>query len=206
MSNDPQDLTTQAEALMQEQRFGEAIAAFDAHLARRPSDAKALLQLGICHLLQRSEQVFLDIYHRAGRLLSALDAIPAEVARLWRLYRSLVAKVTATALVTSTVGLTACDKTEATPDPAVAPASSPATTAASTEPTAEPTVEPAESAATAPSATAAPTAPATATAAATAAPPSPPPPATTTTPAHRYSGGVVPKPTPAHRYSAGVRR
>ncbi|MBW2453899.1 MAG: tetratricopeptide repeat protein [Deltaproteobacteria bacterium] len=202
MPDEQPDLTARAEALMQEQRFAEAIEAFDTHLERTPADPRALLQLGICHLLDRSEEIFLDIYQRAARLLGALEQVPAELARLWRLYRSLVAKVTATALVTSTVGLTACDKTDALPDPSVAPPSTSSMGATETgEPTAEATGEVTATGEPAPSTSATSTATAAATATAT-----PPPPATTTTPAHRYSGGVRPNPTPAHRYSAGVRR
>ncbi|RLB64446.1 MAG: hypothetical protein DRI90_04570 [Deltaproteobacteria bacterium] len=196
MPDQRSDLCTRGEELMQEQRFADAIEAFDGHLVREPTDPKALLQLGICHLLDRSEQTFLDIYRRAGRLLGTMERIPAEVSRLWTLYRSLVAKVTATALVTSTVGLTACNKTDPIPDPVLAP---PTTSVVETaDPIDEATVATGD---TAPSASASATPVTTATSA------SPPPPATTITrPAHRYSGGVRPNPTPAHRYSAGVRR
>ena len=85
MPNQQPDLCTQAAELMQEQRFADAVEAFDGHLVREPTDPKALLQLGICHLLDRSEQIFLDIYERVARLIGTLEQIPAEVVRLWTL-------------------------------------------------------------------------------------------------------------------------
>ena len=93
------DLRTRAEALMRRRRFAEAIPLFERHLRDRGRDLPALLKLGICHLLNRSERAFLDIYERARRIVARLKKMPADVARLWAQYGDLVKRVTATALV-----------------------------------------------------------------------------------------------------------
>lgn len=98
------DLCTRAEALMKRRRFAEAIPMFKQHLRGHGEDLGALLKLGICHLLNRGEQAFLDIHQRARRVVAKLKKMPADVARLWAQYGDLVKQVTATALV---LGVTA---------------------------------------------------------------------------------------------------
>lgn len=98
------DLRTRAEALMKRRRFAEAIPMFEQHLRDHGDDLGALLKLGICHLLNRGEQAFLDIHQRARRIVARLKKMPADVARLWAQYGNLVKQVTATALV---LGVTA---------------------------------------------------------------------------------------------------
>lgn len=98
------DLRTRAEALMKRRRFAEAIPMFKQHLRGHGDDLGALLKLGICHLLNRGEQAFLDIHQRARRIVAKLKKMPADVARLWAQYGDLVKQVTATALV---LGVTA---------------------------------------------------------------------------------------------------
>ena len=56
------ELLRSAEELLRERRFGEAIEAFHLHLEEEPRDVKALLELGICHLLNGSRQAFHRIY------------------------------------------------------------------------------------------------------------------------------------------------
>ena len=98
------DLCTRAEALMKRRRFAEAIPLFKQHLRGHGEDLGALLKLGICHLLNRGEQAFLDIHQRARRIVAKLKKMPTDVARLWAQYGDLVKQVTATALV---LGVTA---------------------------------------------------------------------------------------------------
>ena len=93
------DLCGRAEALMKRRRFAEAIPLFDQHLRDHGRDLPALLKLGICHLLNRGEQAFLDIYQKARRIVANLKKMPADTARLWAQYGDLVKRVTATALV-----------------------------------------------------------------------------------------------------------
>ena len=208
MDRDRPDERARAEQLLQEQRYPEAIESFSAHLQREPSDPEALLQLGICHLLNREEQQFLAIHEHAARVIATATELPRGVPRLWTLYRSLVAKVTATALA---VGASAgCDhagtpspevSAEPTPSSAVAAsASAVATSTAAAAPTAAdspPTVVP--------TANASPTAAAKPTATSALVPSAKPTASVPVAPAHRYSGGVMPPTTkPAHRYSGGV--
>ena len=192
---------SRAEQLMKEHRFADAARELSERLGQQPDDPQALLELGICHLLNRSEAEFLRIGARAERIIAALESPPARVSRLWSLYRSLAAQVTTAALTLGAVGAMGCDRTTppadvtAEPTPTVSTAADqPATGAPADDPSgvggaAEPTAEPsAQDESAAPTATAA---------------------ATTTQvrPAHRYSGGVRPPPkNPAHRYSGGVLR
>jgi hypothetical protein len=218
MDRDRSGPRARAEQLLQEQRYGEAIEGFSSHLRAEPDDPEALLQLGICHLLNRSEPEFLAIHDRAAQTLGDSSELPGRLSRLWALYRSLVAKVTATALVVGAAG--ACDRAgpetasvSAEPARTTTPAPSEASAAASG--TAATVPEPPVPTPAAPATT--PTAAAKSTATAGLAPstkptataglgPSAKPTSTATVaPAHRYSGGVVPPSTkPAHRYSGGV--
>jgi len=99
MANDTPDSRRAAEESMRNHRLPEAIDAFREHLQQDPSDLKALLELGICHLLNGSEKLFLGIRDLAERLISAGRNLPAGVSRLWKRYCGLAAKVTAVALV-----------------------------------------------------------------------------------------------------------
>jgi hypothetical protein len=208
MDRDRLDERARGEQLLQEQRYPEAIDSFSAHLQRVPSDPEALLQLGICHLLNREEQRFLAIHEQAARVIATAPALPRGVPRLWTLYRSLVAKVTATALA---VGASAgCDHSGA-PSPEVSAEPTPSSTAAAT--TSAAATATAASAPTAaetpptvvPTAHASSTAAASPTATSALAPTVKPTATTPVAPAHRYSGGVMPPTTkPSHRYSGGV--
>ena len=97
-----------AEQAMKARRFGEAIAGFEAHLAEWPDDVRALLRLGLCHLLDRSEETFVAIHGRARALIEKLREVPADLARLWAHYQQLLRKVSATALVVGAMALPAC--------------------------------------------------------------------------------------------------
>jgi len=109
MSDVSTDLRTKAEALMKQRRLGEAIEALRRHLADEPGDLRALLELGICHLLNGSEEWFLAIRERARRALAAAGRTPAGVARLWRQYEALFRKVTATAVVLGAMTAAGCE-------------------------------------------------------------------------------------------------
>ncbi|MBC8871349.1 MAG: biopolymer transporter ExbD [Planctomycetes bacterium] len=93
-----------AEELLARRNFRDAVQQFQVHLKDNPNDLKALLKLGICHLLVGAEKVFRKIHDRAARLIEGLTHVPPDVVRLWKQYRSLFAKVTAAALV---IGATA---------------------------------------------------------------------------------------------------
>jgi hypothetical protein len=98
-------------ALMQSHRYEEAIALFEARLRDHPTDVGALLRMGLCHLLNRSEPAFLSIHDRATALIHELDAVPTQTERLWAHYQHLFKVVTATALVVGGVASTvACGK------------------------------------------------------------------------------------------------
>jgi hypothetical protein len=97
-----------ADQFMQSRRFAEAISLYETQLAIMPNDVATLLKLGICHLLNRSQQRFLDIYAQAQSLLAGLPVVPDEVSALWRKYEGLVVKVTAGVLVVGGLSLTGC--------------------------------------------------------------------------------------------------
>jgi len=94
-----------AEALMAERRFAEAIAAFERHLVAQPQDLKALLKLGICHLLSRSHGAFLEVHRRAEQVIARIGTLPADVVELNELYRNLLVRVGAASLVAGTLVL-----------------------------------------------------------------------------------------------------
>jgi hypothetical protein len=98
-----------AETRMKAKRFGEAIELYEKHLAENPDDLAARMRLGICLLLNRSEQGFIEIYHQVEAAVSRIKNLGRELARLWAQYQSLFAKVTATALLVGTVSLSAAD-------------------------------------------------------------------------------------------------
>lgn len=96
---------SEAEALMAERRFDEAIAAFEMHLAAEPQDLKALLKLGICHLLNRSRGAFLEVHRRAEKVIARMGTLPADVAGLYELYRGLLVRVGAASMIAGTLVL-----------------------------------------------------------------------------------------------------
>ena len=97
-----------AEALMKARHFAEAIDLFEGHVRTYPDDLHALLKLGICHLLNRGERAFLAIYDQARILVERSRVLPRDVARLWKSYKGLVYKVTATALILGAGTLAGC--------------------------------------------------------------------------------------------------
>ncbi len=103
-----QNTLVRAETAMKDNRYGDAIDLFTAHLDTEPGDLKALLHLGICHLLNRSEPIFLFIYDEAVKLKQTLGEIPKDVSRIFAQYEGLVKKVTAAALVVGTMSAAGC--------------------------------------------------------------------------------------------------
>ena len=103
MMTHSKDIQMEAASYMKAGRFPEAIPLLEQCVAIDPMDLKSLLHLGICHLLNRSEKVFLSIFEEATQLKSRLKEIPPDVLRVFTQYESLVKKVTATALVLGTV-------------------------------------------------------------------------------------------------------
>jgi hypothetical protein len=96
--------------LMQGRRYDEAIALFEARLRNHPTDLGALLRMGLCHLLNRSEPAFLAIHDRAGAIIRELGAVPRQTEQLWAHYQHLFKLVTATALVVGGMAeLVSCD-------------------------------------------------------------------------------------------------
>ncbi|HCF61416.1 MAG TPA: hypothetical protein DFS52_25890 [Myxococcales bacterium] len=90
---------------MAERCFTESIAAFELHLAAEPQDLRALLKLGICHLLNRSRGAFLDVHRRAEQVIARIGTLPADVVQLYELYRGLIVRVGAASLVAGTLVL-----------------------------------------------------------------------------------------------------
>lgn len=101
---------TQAEERMRLRRFSDAIPLFEQYLEASPGDLKALLRLGICHLLDRSEEVFRSIYHRAEELIQQMKSIPEDIGHLWQQYRALFLKISATPLILGVVALSSCSE------------------------------------------------------------------------------------------------
>ena len=99
MTDPEYGLARDAEGLMRAHRYREAIARFEVRLAEDPQDLCSLLRMGLCHLLDRSEAVFVAIYHRATAIIGELGEVPARARKLWFQYQQLVQSVTATALV-----------------------------------------------------------------------------------------------------------
>ncbi len=206
MSNRTRGSLTEAETLMKQHRVSEAIELFEGHLRAQPDDTRALLKLGVCHLLNGSERAFLAIYERANRTLERLREIPEDLARLWEKYRSLMVKVTASALIVGTAGmLPGCTKSGSEPSPQRG-ATSPSEGTGETQP-ADAAAQPGDTDLSAQASDAAPL-PSDASPAAKA--DATPKPASM----HRYSGGVYMKPKPKpetkpkpgtmHKYSGGV--
>lgn len=100
-----------AEKLMKQRDFSGAVNVLSAIMEDEPENIKVMLKLGICHLLNRSEENFLLIYEKAERIISSMKEIPENITHLWTQYKGLIAKVTAASLVIgSTVVSTGCDK------------------------------------------------------------------------------------------------
>ncbi len=113
MEQSDQDTLREAERLMKAHRYGEAITAFEARLAQNSNDLRALLEMGLCHLLNRSEATFVAIHREASQHIHRLGEVPPAIARLWDQYQQLFRKVTATALVVGTVaGISSCSETD----------------------------------------------------------------------------------------------
>ena len=105
MKNPRLSLLHLAERHLKERRVEEAVAAFRLYLRGNPNDVRALLQLGICHLLRRSEQEFLAIHRRVQALLARMRTIPEGIGRLWQLYGTLAVKVMAAVAIFGTLSL-----------------------------------------------------------------------------------------------------
>ena len=101
-----------ADLLLREHRFGEAISGYEARLAAEPRDLAALLKLGICHLLNRSEEEFLRIFQVAGEWVSTTAELSGDLQTLWNKYQGLAGRVTAGALVLGTLAATGCTAAE----------------------------------------------------------------------------------------------
>ena len=86
-------------------RLGDAILLYEKCTTASPDDLKSLLHLGICHLLNRSEALFLSLFEEAKALRARLGHIADDVQRVFSQYEGLVKKVTAAALVMGTVAV-----------------------------------------------------------------------------------------------------
>lgn len=106
-----------ADLLLREHRFGEAISGYEARLAAEPRDLRALLKLGICHLLNRSEEEFLRIFQVARERVSATSELPGDLQSLWSKYQGLAARITAGALVLGSLAATGCTAAETPESP-----------------------------------------------------------------------------------------
>jgi hypothetical protein len=169
---------------MQAHRYDEAIALLELHLRDHPTDLGALLRMGLCHLLNRSEPAFLSIHARATALIRDLGAVPRQTEGLWSHYQHLFKLVTGAALVVGGMAeLVGCDH------PLVSAHKysggvyhEPAAPVGGARDQATEAYAPAEN-------------PGSGGAAAKSTPPSTPHPQATS--AHRYSGGVYLKPRPS---------
>jgi hypothetical protein len=104
------EIVLSAELAMRRRRFAEAIELFDRHLEETPGDLDALLKVGICHLLNRSERTFVAIHRTVSGIIAESREVPGEIARLWARYDALFKKVSATALILGAASLTGCKK------------------------------------------------------------------------------------------------
>lgn len=106
-------LAQEARQAMQERRYPAAIASYDEHLEQHPEDLRSLMEVGICHLLNGSEQAFLYIHRSMAAAIARKGPLHGKDGELWEYYLSLVAKVTATALVIGTAS--GCEAKESQP-------------------------------------------------------------------------------------------
>lgn len=200
MGDDGRDILERAERAMKERRFAEAIDAFHLRLRDDPEDLRALLEMGICHLLNRSERVFVAIHRKAGEIIRRIGGVPAHVATLWERYEALLRRVSAAALVMGAVVVSPACKGRGDGEPETLPLPPPPAATAVEDAAAAP---PAEDVAPPPVEIAEPSLDALVSPVDEAGEE----PAVS---AHRYSGGVFrppvvePDPSSAHRYSGGV--
>ena len=101
-------LTQEARQSMQQRLYTKAITLYDEHLEGQPDDLRSLMEVGICHLLNGSEEAFLYIHQSMKAVISKNAPLTDENRELWDYYLSLVRKVTATALVIGSVAVTGC--------------------------------------------------------------------------------------------------
>ena len=105
MKNTRSSLLVLAERQMQERRLEDAIRSFRLYLRGNPNDLRALLQVGICHLLNRSEGEFLKVHQKVRTVAARIRRLPDAIARMWDVYGSLAAKVVAATVVIGALAL-----------------------------------------------------------------------------------------------------
>lgn len=102
---DASSIVARADRFMKKRLFAEAIALYEERVAAVPTDLAALLKLGICHLLNRSEKRFLRIHLQAKERMASLSEVPSGTAALWRKYEDLAFKVAGGALVLGSLAI-----------------------------------------------------------------------------------------------------
>ena len=107
--SDSETAVARALPLIRKGRYDEAIVILTARVDECPGDLKSLLHLGFCYLLNRSEKVFLRIYHQASDLMRRLGQVPEDVRLLFQRYEARMKTLTASALVLSSVAVAACE-------------------------------------------------------------------------------------------------
>lgn len=101
--------------LMKNRRFAEAITVYEAQLSAVPKDLSALLKLGICHLLNRSEKEFLRIFQAAQVQVAQTAELSRDVQMLWDRYKGLAARTVAGVLVVGSLAVTGCTASDSPP-------------------------------------------------------------------------------------------
>jgi hypothetical protein len=124
--------------LMRERRFDEAMGLARGHLAAYPDDLETLLRLGICCLLNRAEDEFLQVHGRAALLVSRVGELTERLARLWQFYQRLLAQLATPVLWVGATSLAGCDKKPPETVPTAAAEVSRAPTTSPAQPTREP--------------------------------------------------------------------
>ncbi len=107
-------LTEEARQAMQQRQYATAIVLYDKHLEKQPSDLRSLMEIGICHLLDGSQAVFLHIRNTMTAVIAKNGPLEGENRELWDYYLSLVRKVTGTALVLGSLAVSGCKENDPT--------------------------------------------------------------------------------------------
>jgi hypothetical protein len=101
-------LAQEAREAMRQRLYARAITLYDEYLEGQPGDLRSLMEVGICHLLNGSEEAFLYIHQSVRSAIARNGPLPDKSRELWDYYVSLVGKVTAAALVIGSVAVAGC--------------------------------------------------------------------------------------------------
>lgn len=102
-------LVTRAVSAMKAGQYTDAAHLLERQTAAHPEDVGALLRLGLCHLLNRQEKLFILIHRRAAMIIRNAADLSEEVRGLFAQSETWFKKVTAVALVMGTMAAACSD-------------------------------------------------------------------------------------------------